>query len=328
MSEASRLALIILATGAVVCLAGSTWRHALRQVAHDARQLELGMGWQRFWRLLTGALGPIGRLMFQLVYQADEGAPRTRRLVEDTRRNGTQVTDQLTNPELTQAPISQYYLQVIQSARAPGLAGRRFTLVDGVNAVGRACTPEPGVELIALPDDKAISRDHLYIEMQPDGSLTATDRGSRFGTRLNGQRLEADEPAVVRRGDRLQVGNTTLQVSDGMHTGGALETGVLRVEVGPVFRLRVVEGPDAGKALALNGRRVVIGRDSQADWRLTGSQVSRQHAEVWQEGEVVRIRDLGSTHGLLVNRHRHQNRALEVGDVIEIGENRVKFEAA
>lgn len=47
--------------------------------------------------------------------------------------------------------------------------------------------------------------------------------------------------------------------------------------------------------------------------------ISRLHAEIYELGGVVRLRDLRSTHGTQVNGFRIDDKALEPGDRIEMG---------
>lgn len=77
------------------------------------------------------------------------------------------------------------------------------------------------------------------------------------------------------------------------------------------------------------GRRVVpidkdvftIGRRVGNDLRLSGSDISREHAELAREGDDVRIRDRGSRFGTFVNGERVSEQALRPGDVIRLGQS-------
>jgi two-component system, NtrC family, response regulator HydG len=70
------------------------------------------------------------------------------------------------------------------------------------------------------------------------------------------------------------------------------------------FTLRVAEGPDAGKAFALDASLpspALIGQSPACDVRLTDREVSRRHASIEQIGQRLRITDLGSTNGTFVD---------------------------
>lgn len=74
------------------------------------------------------------------------------------------------------------------------------------------------------------------------------------------------------------------------------------------------------------GERVLIGRDAAAHLRIPLSTVSRRHAEVSFVDGAYRIRDLGSSHGTLLNGERLRDGTSEVlcdGDIIEISVARI-----
>jgi pSer/pThr/pTyr-binding forkhead associated (FHA) protein len=71
-------------------------------------------------------------------------------------------------------------------------------------AIGRDDTCD-----IVVSDDAYISGRHARIEVRADG-VWLVDLNSTNGTFLNGNRLTADR--LVRRGDRIQVGSTVLEV--------------------------------------------------------------------------------------------------------------------
>jgi DNA-binding NtrC family response regulator len=77
-------------------------------------------------------------------------------------------------------------------------------------------------------------------------------------------------------------------------------THVLAVSRRPVRRIviRVLEGPDAGTELAVEGeRRVAIGSSPDNELRLSDPTVSRYHLEVVPALGGIRVRDLGSLNG-------------------------------
>jgi hypothetical protein len=67
----------------------------------------------------------------------------------------------------------------------------------------------------------------------------------------------------------------------------------------------------------------VVGRGTEADIRVNDPGVSRRHIEFQlaggDAGLQVRVRDLGSTNGMLVDGHRISNTALHDGSQIKIG---------
>ena len=95
------------------------------------------------------------------------------------------------------APPSQ--LAVVEPA---ALRGRTYALGTEVT-VGRA----PGCQVTL--DDTFASQIHARV-FQRDDQVMVEDLGSTNGTYLN--RTKVQGPQVMRRGDRLQVGNTVLEL--------------------------------------------------------------------------------------------------------------------
>ncbi len=60
--------------------------------------------------------------------------------------------------------------------------------------------------------EKGVSRRHASI-LRKDGSLYLVDKGSANGTFLNGQRLVAEQPRVLRDGDDVRLGHLVLRIS-------------------------------------------------------------------------------------------------------------------
>jgi Protein of unknown function (DUF3662)/FHA domain len=83
-----------------------------------------------------------------------------------------------------------------------------------------------------------------------------------------------------------------------------------------------------GARHVIDKRRVVIGRSKDCDIQVRDSNVSRQHAEVRQEGTAYWLVDLDSTNGTEVNGRREKRAKLEDGDKITVGSTELLFERA
>jgi transcriptional regulator with AAA-type ATPase domain len=77
---------------------------------------------------------------------------------------------------------------------------------------------------------------------------------------------------------------------------------------------------EAFTPLRLSGARLTIGRELNCKAHLDLPSVSRLHAEIYRDGPVFAIRDLGSRNGTFLNGQRVAHGALALGDVIRIGE--------
>jgi hypothetical protein len=91
-------------------------------------------------------------------------------------------------------------LKVVEPADA---RGRTYDLVDELT-MGRATGCH-----ITLDDDTYVSQLHARV-FRRDGQLFVEDLGSTNGTYVN--RTKVTAPLAVRRGDRLQVGKTVMEV--------------------------------------------------------------------------------------------------------------------
>jgi pSer/pThr/pTyr-binding forkhead associated (FHA) protein len=93
------------------------------------------------------------------------------------------------------------HLKVVEP---PEGRGRTFALTSDEITIGRA----PGCH-VALTDDGYVSQLHARVFAR-DGRFFVEDLGSTNGTYLN--RKKVTGPVALRRGDRLQVGRTVLEV--------------------------------------------------------------------------------------------------------------------
>jgi predicted component of type VI protein secretion system len=91
-----------------------------------------------------------------------------------------------------------------------------------------------------------------------------------------------------------------------------------------VSRKLLINDGTRDRELQLVGR-LVVGRDPSCDISDDHSLLSRRHAEFVTTGTAVTVRDLGSRNGVFVNGHRAAERALEPGDVVQIGPLRARY---
>ena len=83
-------------------------------------------------------------------------------------------------------------------------------------------------------------------------------------------------------------------------------------------QLVVLAGSNVGEMYNMQGT-LVIGRGRDADIRIQGDGISRQHARIRVGNEDVQFEDLGSTNGSFVNGERASCCALQDGDKIQLG---------
>lgn len=88
------------------------------------------------------------------------------------------------------------------------------------------------------------------------------------------------------------------------------------------WALRAIAGPHAGQQFALTYLPALLGRGEGAVVRLAQDKhVSRRHAEFYEQQETLRLRDLLSKQGTIVNGHSIQDQGIVAGDEIQIGQS-------
>jgi hypothetical protein len=87
-----------------------------------------------------------------------------------------------------------------------------------------------------------------------------------------------------------------------------------------IYKLTIVAGSLVGKEFVLDRLPVRIGRGLEVSVPLDEDMgVSRLHAEIYEQSGELRIRDLKSTHGTLVNDNLITDQNLSPGDRIRVG---------
>lgn len=90
--------------------------------------------------------------------------------------------------------------------------------------------------------------------------------------------------------------------------------------------LRVVAGPSEGESYPLGADSALsIGRAPTNDITLADSSVSGEHCRIRPESGVFVVHDLQSTNGTWVNDMRVERQPLREGDVLRIGETKLKY---
>ncbi len=94
----------------------------------------------------------------------------------------------------------------------------------------------------------------------------------------------------------------------------------------PDAKLSVIKGPDKGRSVTLRGRTVRVGTDPDCDLVLTDGTVSREHFEISGGPRGFRLRDLGSTNGVLLEGARVMDAWLHQRLRLVAGRTELRFE--
>lgn len=73
------------------------------------------------------------------------------------------------------------------------------------------------------------------------------------------------------------------------------------------------------KEFTLPGKVAVLGRRQDCDFCIPLNLVSRRHCQLDTRHDTLKIRDLGSTNGTLVNGQKVKEAELSAGDLLQIG---------
>ncbi|MBP7689735.1 MAG: FHA domain-containing protein [Thermoflexales bacterium] len=185
------------------------------------------------------------------------------------------------------------------SVRQPDGRTRTIVLTREPLTIGRHPTNDVVIDIAT------VSAEHAIIE-NTDGQYRLTDRGSRNGTFVNGQRISI---AMLKDGDIIRIGDAR-----GNSVG-------LTFHAGQAPQATAVETFD----LAANDT-LTIGRDPGCDLTLDSPLVSRHHARLERTGPTHTLIDLGSTNGTFVNSQRIDRHTLRAGDIVQLGPYRLTYQ--
>jgi adenylate cyclase len=112
----------------------------------------------------------------------------------------------------------------------------RVVPIIGRLFVGRTCAGADASPHLLL-DNPAVSRDHFELRVDPADGVVLVDRSTN-GTRVNGRRLERDEPLSLTDGDFVEVG--TIRMSFRSLEAGDRIADEVRTAVREIERAHVV----------------------------------------------------------------------------------------
>jgi pSer/pThr/pTyr-binding forkhead associated (FHA) protein len=73
------------------------------------------------------------------------------------------------------------------------------------------------------------------------------------------------------------------------------------------------------RSFSLHKEQTIIGRREDCDLRIPLGEISRKHCRILQDGDSLRVEDLGSSNGTYHNGTRVQEAVISPGDTIQIG---------
>ena len=179
--------------------------------------------------------------------------------------------------------------------------------------------------------ERNISRKHATLKKNGGEAWVIVDRESYNGCYVNGQRVAGETHLVS--ADLIQVGDYRIFIAsdaiveDTVDSAGAPQT-VPAINLAPEKPDRIVQlaGPEPGKEFPLAPDTSTIGRAEECTVSINHPSVSRVHAEVHALGAGrYEILDRGSSNGVRVNGIDLRRALLEGGDLIELGDVKLRF---
>jgi pSer/pThr/pTyr-binding forkhead associated (FHA) protein len=209
------------------------------------------------------------------------------------------------------------------------VGGERYAIAAGETAIGSAADNR-----VVLGGEGVRPR-HAVVQATQPGSAAIRAAAAEAEVRVNGVKLGA-EPTPLLHGDKIGIGTHELRVVDSTRGGSTqlFDSGAF-ADLVPPPSAKPPAGTTGGRLVCLTDGReytvgqspLKIGRDASSDVVVTGSEVSRQHAEIQPEPQGYTLVDM-SVNGTYVNGERiGRTRLLARADVIRIGNDEFRFYA-
>lgn len=168
--------------------------------------------------------------------------------------------------------------------------------------------------------ERNISRKHATIR-KSGARWTIEDHASYNGSYVNGQRVAGE--ADLANADVVQIGDYRFFVTDDAADSAAAAP----VANERCDRILLLSAPEPGREFPLVGAEVyTIGREADCAVSVNHPSVSRVHAEIRALGAGrFEMLDRGSSNGVRVNGVELRRALLEGGDLIELGDVKLRF---
>jgi pSer/pThr/pTyr-binding forkhead associated (FHA) protein len=209
------------------------------------------------------------------------------------------------------------------------VAGKRYPVAAGETVIGSA----PGAAI--LLSGEGVRPRHAVVQSTSEGAAAIRPAEPGADLLINGVRL-GTYPTPVLHGDKIQIAGHEILAVDPGRTGSTqlFDSGAF-ADLIPRNIAKQPAGPTGGRLVCLTDGReypietgtLVFGRDASADVVVSGSEVSRRHAEIKTGADGYVLMDL-SVNGTYVNGQRvGRSHLLARADVIRIGHDEFRFYA-
>lgn len=290
-----------------------------------------------------GVDGPLLRVIwFEVTADADQYAPalpvQAAPVVSQAATAKPEAAQQNIQPSVAPA-MPAAPLQAAQLDFVGGDARPPFKISKKSSWFGR----DPECDIVFEASAVMVSRKHAEVRVE-NGEYLLVDNNSFNGTLVNGQRVST--PVPLYHGDEVQLGmggpilrfNSPARIAPAGLSFAAQrpaygEDAAPKTMVFKMDKPSVKAAADPAVAQLLmsvtfgDKKQLTIGRDESSDIPLDGLQISKHHARLLNNGQVV-IEDRNSTNGVFVNGVRVTRQALGEGDSAQIGSFVIRVDAA
>lgn len=261
--------------------------------------------------------------MYKLVIADDEGKTTVVPLVRDEITIGRKEGNTI---RLTERNVSRRHAKLRKSNGA--YLVEDLQSYNGVKVNGRRI----GGEIVLNAGDQITIGDYQLALQVEDG--TAVHPGTLpDATAPTAAPNGADAPTAMMQAPAPHGGQAPGAVPT-LPAGGmgapAMAPGVAppaAIAPAPPARIVMTSPPAPGAEFALGRPVTRIGRAEELDVWINHRSISREHAEITNDGGTIRIKDLGSANGVRVNGRDVQQGELRPGDTIELGQVRFRYVA-
>jgi pSer/pThr/pTyr-binding forkhead associated (FHA) protein/tetratricopeptide (TPR) repeat protein len=175
--------------------------------------------------------------------------------------------------------------------------------------------------------ERNVSRQHAILTKSQNQVFI--EDFSRYGTKVNGRRLDEAERVELKHGDEINIGDFRILLEDDEADAAALEAAKAKAESLPEREQPMfvaISSNLAGKEFKITRPEVIIGRAPEGEANITvdDRSISRHHAKVKRTSRnVFTLEDMDSANGIKVRGRPVKEHQLASGDIIELGQ--VKF---
>ena len=156
-------------------------------------------------------------------------------------------------------------------------------------------------------NDSSVSLQHARIVFS-DNVYFLRDLGSAEGVYINNQRINKKP---INNGDILRIGAVELVVINPFLEGNQSSWSLIACS-------SWLSGQEFPIPESAQFEPIKVGRSSHCDIIFPGTHLSREHVELRQEKDCLKIRDLNSANGTFINDHKVEEGELRPGDKLRL----------